>query len=104
MIHCHILQHMVMGMQTVWVMGNETEILTVPVEHVLGYLEYGGSVVSSFLRSLPVGQRLTQICQNGNDTHHPRVVHFKGGDDKNDEIKNPGVLRRMLAKFFRKNI
>lgn len=43
---------MVMGMQTVWVMGNETEILTVPVEHVLGYLEYGGSVVSSFLHPI----------------------------------------------------
>lgn len=52
MIHCHILQHMVMGMQTVWVMGNETQILTVPVEHVLGYLEYGGSVVSSFLHPI----------------------------------------------------
>jgi L-ascorbate oxidase len=84
MIHCHILQHMVMGksilssfgrrashtygkvadeitgMQTVWVMGNEDEIMKVPYEHILGYLEYGGSV-------------------NGNDTHDPHVVHFKGG-------------------------
>lgn len=59
MIHCHILQHMVMGMQTVWVMGNESEILKVPVGHVQGYLEYGGSVY-------------------GNDDREPQVVHFKG--------------------------
>lgn len=59
MIHCHILQHMVMGMQTVWVMGNETEILNVSVKDILGYLEYGGSV-------------------NGNSTHAPHVVHFAG--------------------------
>ena len=48
-------------MQTVWVMGNETEIMTVPIEHIQGYLQYGGSV-------------------NGNDTHDPHVVHFKDGD------------------------
>lgn len=73
MVHCHILQHMVMGtclpslcspltndnigMQTVWVMGTEDEIMRVPIEHILGYLEYGGSV-------------------NGNETHDPHVVHF----------------------------
>ncbi|TAQ83117.1 hypothetical protein B7494_g8559 [Chlorociboria aeruginascens] len=61
MIHCHILQHMVMGMQTVWVMGNETDILKVPIEHIKGYLQYGGTA-------------------NGNDTHDPRVVHFKDGN------------------------
>ena len=60
MIHCHILQHMIMGMQTVWVMGNATEILGVPVEYVQGYLEYGGSVY-------------------GNETFDPLAVHFKGG-------------------------
>jgi L-ascorbate oxidase len=49
------------GMQTVWVMGNETEIMKVSMAHIQGYLTYGGSV-------------------NGNDTHHPHVVHFKGGD------------------------
>jgi len=48
-------------MQTVWVMGNETEVLTVPIEHIHGYLNYGGSV-------------------NGNDTHDPHVVHFAGLD------------------------
>jgi len=42
-------------------MGNETEILNIPYDHIQGYLEYGGSA-------------------NGNDTHDPHVVHFKGGD------------------------
>lgn len=45
MIHCHILQHMIMGMQTVWVFGNETDILSkVPLPQVEGYLTFGGSV------------------------------------------------------------
>jgi len=48
----------------VWVMGNETEILNVPYEHIQGYLDYGGSV-------------------NGNDTHDPHVVHFKGSTADN---------------------
>jgi TRAP-type uncharacterized transport system fused permease subunit len=52
---------MVIGMQTVWVMGNETEIMNVRMEHIQGYLSYGGNV-------------------NGNNTHDPHVVHFKGGD------------------------
>ena len=59
MIHCHILQHMIMGMQTVWVMGNESEIMTVPLSHIQGYLDYGGSVY-------------------GTDGRSPHVVHFKG--------------------------
>lgn len=81
MIHCHILQHMIMGessslslaftiscgfcanisytgMQTVWVMGNQTELLTIPQPDVSGYLSYGGSVY-------------------GNSSHYPEVVHFK---------------------------
>jgi L-ascorbate oxidase len=59
MIHCHILAHMEMGMQTVWVMGNATEILKAPYHAVAGYLEYGGSV-------------------NGNRSFDPSPVHFKG--------------------------
>lgn len=59
MIHCHILQHMIMGMQTVWVFGNETEVLgQVPADEVEGYLTYGGSVT-------------------GNASHYPSVVHFQ---------------------------
>ena len=46
-------------MQTVWVMGNESEIMTVPADDIQGYLVYGGSV-------------------NGNESFDPSPVHFKG--------------------------
>jgi L-ascorbate oxidase len=46
------------GMQTVWVMGNEAEVLYwVPRPEVEGYLTYGGNVY-------------------GNETHWPEVVHY----------------------------
>lgn len=48
MMHCHILQHMIMGQQLVWVFGTPDEIKrhTQPVEGVLdGYFIYGGDVV-----------------------------------------------------------
>lgn len=45
-------------MQTVWVMGNASDILTVPLEEVQGYLVYGGSVY-------------------GNESYDPSPVHFK---------------------------
>ncbi|KAI9827283.1 MAG: hypothetical protein M1832_005421 [Thelocarpon impressellum] len=63
MIHCHILQHLVMGMSTTWVFGNSTDILKVPKPMVQSYLTYGGSVM-------------------GNRTHAPEGVKFfpeKGG-------------------------
>ncbi|KAI9800291.1 MAG: hypothetical protein M1833_003405 [Piccolia ochrophora] len=57
MIHCHILQHMIMGMQTIWVFGNQSDILTVPRPMIEGYLDYGGDVM-------------------GNSTHAPRGVKY----------------------------
>lgn len=57
MIHCHTLQHMLMGMQTVWVFGDTQQILKVPRPEVEGYLTYGGSAY-------------------GNDTDPPVVVHY----------------------------
>jgi L-ascorbate oxidase len=48
MMHCHILQHMIMGQQIVWVFGTPDEIKkhTQPVEGFLdGYFTYGGDVV-----------------------------------------------------------
>ena len=47
MMHCHILQHIIMGQSIVWVFGTSEEIRehTQPVEGVLdGYLIYGGNV------------------------------------------------------------
>ena len=43
MLHCHILQHMIMGMQSVWVMGDYEQIARIPYSGAAGYLEYGGT-------------------------------------------------------------
>lgn len=61
MVHCHILQHMAMGMQSVWVMGDYEQIAAIPYDVAAGYLEYGGSAY-------------------GNDTFAPSVVHQFGDD------------------------
>lgn len=57
MIHCHLLQHMLMGMQTVWIFGDAKDIMALPRPEVSGYLTYGGSAY-------------------GNSSHAPQVVHF----------------------------
>ena len=71
MIHCHILQHMIMGMQTVWVMGDYEQIVAndVGVDDVQGYLTYGGDVY-------------------GNATSWPLVPHWFG--DGNRTVRNGG--------------
>ncbi|RYP47291.1 hypothetical protein DL768_006632 [Monosporascus sp. mg162] len=44
LIHCHVLHHMIMGMQTAWFFGDATEVLrNLPHPYIAGYLEYGGS-------------------------------------------------------------
>ncbi|KAF2789208.1 multicopper oxidase [Melanomma pulvis-pyrius CBS 109.77] len=60
MIHCHWLQHMIQGMQTVWVFGDAGDILKVPRREVEGFLTFGGDVY-------------------GNGTHVPERVHFSEG-------------------------
>lgn len=57
MYHCHILQHMVMGMQTVFTFGDQKDILAQSQPVDVGYLTYGGSAY-------------------GNSTHPPSVRHF----------------------------
>ncbi|KAI4859801.1 putative multicopper oxidase [Hypoxylon rubiginosum] len=58
MMHCHILQHMIMGMQTVWVFGDAATILReIPPPYISGYLEYGGSAY-------------------GNETYDPLVLEY----------------------------
>ena len=59
MVHCHILQHMAMGMQSVWVMGDYEQIARIPHYAAAGYLEYGGSAY-------------------GNETYDPLVVSYYG--------------------------
>ncbi|GAP92660.1 putative L-ascorbate oxidase [Rosellinia necatrix] len=44
LMHCHILHHMIMGMQTAWVFGDAVSILReIPEPYIAGYLTYGGS-------------------------------------------------------------
>ncbi|KAJ5330543.1 multi-copper oxidase [Penicillium atrosanguineum] len=58
MLHCHILQHMIMGMQVVWVMGNVSEVTRgVRPDLVSGYLSYGGDAY-------------------GNSSYDPLVSHY----------------------------
>ncbi|KAF2092143.1 multicopper oxidase [Saccharata proteae CBS 121410] len=59
LIHCHVLQHMVMGMQSVWIMGDYEDIIRIPHYAAAGYLEYGGSAY-------------------GNESWSPHVVHQFG--------------------------
>ncbi|KAI2779885.1 putative multicopper oxidase [Daldinia loculata] len=48
MMHCHILQHMIMGMQTAWVFGDALSILReIPPPYISGYLDYGGNAYGS---------------------------------------------------------
>ena len=57
MIHCHILQHMMMGMQTVFVFGGKNDLRPLTPEQAGLYLEFGGAAY-------------------GNATYSPRVLHF----------------------------
>lgn len=58
MIHCHTLQHMLMGMQAMWIMGNATEVThNLDPKLMDGYLKYGGNAY-------------------GNSSHAPLVNHF----------------------------
>lgn len=59
MMHCHALQHMIQGMQTVWIMGHRDDILAQSGPVDSGYLTYGGSAY-------------------GNKTHWPNVSHYFG--------------------------
>ncbi|OAG01952.1 L-ascorbate oxidase [Paraphaeosphaeria sporulosa] len=60
MMHCHIIAHMIMGMQTAWVFGDEADITSrAPQPYVAGYLDFGGSAY-------------------GNATYDPLVNHFFG--------------------------
>ncbi|KAJ4258939.1 Multicopper oxidase aurL2 [Fusarium torreyae] len=49
MMHCHVLQHQVMGMATVWVFGDAAAIRSKfpAAPYSQGYLEYGGSAYGS---------------------------------------------------------
>lgn len=59
LLHCHILQHHIMGMATAWVIGDVGDLESVwpRAPYVEGYLEFGGSAY-------------------GNETYNPVVNHY----------------------------
>ncbi|KAI1127009.1 L-ascorbate oxidase [Nemania abortiva] len=61
LMHCHIIHHMIMGMQTAWVFGDALSILReIPEPYIAGYLNYGGSAY-------------------GNDSYDPLVLTYFDG-------------------------
>ncbi|KAK5081517.1 hypothetical protein LTR05_007648 [Lithohypha guttulata] len=67
-IHCHILQHVIMGQQTIWVFGNADDITkgsNGAQSELQGYFTYGGNVVGS------EGQG-----KRGLEKKWPTVAHF----------------------------
>ncbi|KAI3339254.1 L-ascorbate oxidase [Ustulina deusta] len=61
LMHCHILHHMLMGMQTAWVFGDAASILReIPEPYIAGYLNYGGSAY-------------------GNESYDPLVLTYYDG-------------------------
>jgi L-ascorbate oxidase len=71
LLHCHTLQHMIMGMQTVWVMGDAGQIVSGdPVGGLQGYLEYGGSAYGS------------DGGENSGDKKSPTVNHWFDGEGR----------------------
>lgn len=65
-------------MQTAWVMGNQTELLTIDKPDVEGYLTYGGSVY-------------------GNESHYPEVVQFKSHRGQLWVMGLDGVFRMVVS-------
>lgn len=61
MMHCHVLAHMMMGMQSVWVAGEAEDIMELPPSVSAGYYTYGGSVM-------------------GNATNPPEVYEYYSGN------------------------
>ncbi|XP_055344067.1 uncharacterized protein LOC129592127 [Paramacrobiotus metropolitanus] len=54
MIHCHALQHMIMGMQTVWVFGDVNDVTPLPKDLVDGYFTFGGAAYGNASRAARV--------------------------------------------------
>ena len=45
--HVLALQHMIMGMQTVWVFGDAADIRALPAPNLAGYLTYGDDITAT---------------------------------------------------------
>lgn len=115
MVHCHILAHMVMGkftvlqcfamcqcplttslgMQAVFVVGNEWDIKEIAPNDVAGYLDYGGSVYgnSTFAPSpneyfSDVTDKCGVYAQSEEDDHEPSNYNSTSGYNSTSEYSN----------------
>ncbi|CAN9458322.1 unnamed protein product [Alternaria alternata] len=59
MLHCHVLQHMIMGMQSVWIMGEWEDIARIPYSGAQGYLDFGGTAYG--------GQDISPVAYHWNE-------------------------------------
>ncbi|KAF7443141.1 SufI multicopper oxidase [Pyrenophora tritici-repentis] len=53
LLHCHIAQHMIMGMQSAWIMGDYDDIAGIPYRGAEGYLDFGGNAYASDSEDTP---------------------------------------------------
>ncbi|KAK3292385.1 Cupredoxin [Chaetomium fimeti] len=63
MVHCHVLGHMIMGMESLWVVGDAEDIITIPLPASENYFTYGGSVYGSEVRA-PAVYHYFDCCTN----------------------------------------
>ena len=89
MIHCHTLQHMTMGMQTVWVMGDAQQLTIADTSDEVGYTSFGGDVEYDPSAGNGSSSRMLRRGSDdmdgylhyggeayGNANHAPRVNHY----------------------------
>ncbi|KAH8885404.1 L-ascorbate oxidase [Thozetella sp. PMI_491] len=77
MVHCHILAHMIMGMQSVWVVGDAAQITKIPLEESQGYFAYGGDVY-------------------GNESRDPKIYRYF----EHDTAQCPGIVNGTKSGKF----
>ena len=67
MLHCHILQHQVMGMSTIWVIGQLADLKKHWPEppYIDGYLKDNGSAYGNMMFNPTVNHYFGQEMRNG---------------------------------------
>ncbi|KAJ6258870.1 Laccase-4 [Drechslerella dactyloides] len=104
MLHCHILQHMVMGMQTVWVFGNASEIVgRAPAPYVAGYLEFGGSAYgNASYDPLPPDELVSNFILLGISIRiqpcRERIVHFLSAE-ADDGLRAEILVKHIIPQY-----
>ncbi|RDA94909.1 hypothetical protein CP533_0139, partial [Ophiocordyceps camponoti-saundersi (nom. inval.)] len=87
MMHCHIAQHSAMGMNTVWIFGDTTELMERFPAPVLtkGYLEFGGDAYGSDGKNATVNH----YFDAGVGTEEGKKEEPEGEEKKEGEEQKP---------------